>query len=158
MQRFGGLDNHKDYMFMKTFIPVLIASFTLCTSCSKQSVVSPRPQLEGKWRLIEVKDIANDSLVAQRNSTESVIVDFVGINESSGIMYANTTFNKIETQFLAVSATSIKFPQYVCAKTYDSAWGRAFLDNIGFAESYTLAGTILSIKTGNLMVLRFTRQ
>ena len=123
------------------------------SGCKKSDSLSPVPtSLDGKWRMITVKDNASGLTTTKPASIQNdVDIIFTSTNSTSGTFIGNTPTNDIWKNGYSTGANqTIAIPVLSMTKVAENIWGVLFVDNICSSQEYTFEiGGILNIKTTN---------
>ena len=129
--------------------------------CKKSDSSEPAPtSLDGKWRMITVKDNASGLTTTKPASIQNdVDITFTSTNLISGTFIGNTPTNDIWKNDYSTGANqTITIPVLSMTKVAENSWGVLFVDNICSSQEYTFEiGGILNIKTTN-KTLTFHKQ
>lgn len=130
-------------------------------SCQKLDSSEPTPtSLDGKWRMITVKDNASGLTTTKSASIlNDVDLIFTSANLSSGTFIGNTPTNDIWNNGYSTGANqTITIPALSMTQVAETSWGILFVDNICSSIEYSFEiGGILNIKTTN-KTLTFRKQ
>ncbi|MBX3252708.1 MAG: hypothetical protein KF862_01100 [Chitinophagaceae bacterium] len=146
---------------MKNFLLLItILSFTQI-GCKKSSITDTVPRsLNGKWRMIIVKDNASGLTTTKPTSIQNdVDITFTSSDSTSGTFFGNTPTNEIEkSDFLIGANQTITIPALAMTKIAETAWGIEFVNNICSSQKYSFEfGGRLTITTTN-NTLTFQKQ
>ncbi|MFL5741493.1 MAG: hypothetical protein ACJ75B_14810 [Flavisolibacter sp.] len=134
------------------FFLIAIISLTLF-SCKKTNSVDPIPtSLEGKWRMILVKDNASGLATTKQPSIQGdVDITFTSTSMTNGTFVGNTPTNDIWENDYSIGANqSLTIPVLAMTKVGETPWGILFVDNIRNSQEYSFEiGGKLNIKTTN---------
>jgi hypothetical protein len=129
--------------------------------CKKSSLTDPAPtSLDGKWRMIVVKDNASGLKITKPKTIQSdVEITFTSINSTTGIFIGNTPTNDIwQNDYSTGTNQSISIPCLSMTKVAETPWGNEFVDNIRSSVEYSFEiGGRLNIMTTN-KTLTFQKQ
>lgn len=129
--------------------------------CKKSDYSEPVPtSLDGKWRMITVKDNASGLTINKSASIQNdVDIIFTSTNLTNGTFIGNTPTNEIWKNSYSTGANqTITIPVLSITKVAETSWGILFVDNICSSQAYTFEiGGILNIKTTN-KILTFHKQ
>jgi hypothetical protein len=119
----------KTFFFLLLLLPVL--------SCDKTGCINN--SLDGKWKMIKVKDNTNASIIAKpAGIAGDVMITFITNSSSTGKLSGVTPTNEIyETGFSYSSSGAISIPNLPMTKVAETSWGKEFVDNIRSAEKYS---------------------
>ena len=134
---------------MRKNILFLSVSCISLFSCKKLNDNIPT-SLEGKWKMISVKDIATGNSISKPSSvTGEVLITFKQIDATNGTFYGNTPANEVwENDYSISSNQFLTIPQLAMTKVGERDWGNYFSANIEDATSYLfLNGSKLNIIT-----------
>ena len=130
--------------------PIAIISATLF-SCQKQnSTDRTHLSLDGKWRMIIVKDNISRMTMTKPSSIQGdVDITFTTVNAPNGTFIGNTPTNNIGlNNFYVGPNQAITIPVLSMTKVMETSWGNEFVDNIRNSQEYNFeAGNRLNIKT-----------
>ena len=119
--------------------------------CKKtDSSESVPTSLDGKWRMITVKDNVSGLTITKSASIQNdVDVIFTSTNLNSGTFTGNTPTNEIwKNSYSTGVNNAITIPVLSMTKVAETSWGILFVDNICSSQEYTFEiGEILNIKT-----------
>ncbi len=122
-------------------------------ACQKSNSPDPAPtSLDGKWRMIVVKDNASGLTTTKPSSIQNdVDITFTSTNSTIGTFIGNTPTNDIWKNDYSIGANqTITIPVLAMTKVGETSWGILFVDNIRSSQEYTFEiGGILNIKTTN---------
>jgi hypothetical protein len=144
----------------RLFFSVAIASLVLF-ACKKPN--SPGPgsgSLDGKWRMVLVKDNSTGLTTAKPVSVQGdVDITFTSISPANGSLAGNTPTNSIAQNNYSTGANqSLNIPALNMTKVTETSWGEEFVDNICKSQAYSFeTDGKLSIKT-LAKTLTFMRQ
>jgi hypothetical protein len=134
------------------FFLIVIISLSLF-SCKKTNSVDPIPtSLEGKWRMILVKDNASGLATTKPSSIQGdVDITFTSTSMTNGTFVGNTPTNDIWENDYSIGANqSLTIPVLAMTKVGETPWGILFVDNIRNSQEYSFEiGGKLNIKTTN---------
>ena len=129
--------------------------------CKKSDCLESAPKsLDGKWRMITVKDNASGLITTKSPSIQNnVDLIFTSTNLNSGTFIGNTPTNEIlKNSYSTGTNQTITIPVLSMTKVAETSWGILFVDNICSSQEYTFEiGEILNIKTTNT-TLSFLKQ
>ena len=130
-------------------------------SCKKSDCLESAPKsLNGKWRMITVKDNASGLTTTKSPLIQNnVDLIFTSTNLNSGTFIGNTPTNEISKNSYSIGTNQkITIPVLSMTKVAETSWGILFVDNICSSQAYTFEiGEILNIKTTNT-TLSFLKQ
>lgn len=133
------------------FMAVIISLTQI--GCKKSGLSTPAPtSLDGKWRMIIVKDNASGVTTTKPSSIQNdVDITFTSTNPTNGTFIGNTPTNIIYQSGYSTGANqTISIPSMTMTKLWETPWGFLFVDNIRSSEEYSFeAGGLLNIKTTN---------
>ncbi|WP_018611657.1 hypothetical protein [Segetibacter koreensis] len=122
-------------------------------ACKKSNSSSPVPSaLNGKWRMIVVKDNTSGLTTTKPSSIQNdVVITFTPTNSTTGTFIGNTPTNEIGRNEYSIGANqTISIPVLAMTKVGETSWGTLFVDHIRSSQQYTFeVGGILNIKTAN---------
>ena len=120
-------------------------------ACTKPNSSDPTPTaLDGKWRMILVKDNTSGLTTAKPSSIQNdVVITFTSINSTNGTFTGNTPTNDIWQSEYSIGANqTISVPYLAMTKVGETSWGILFVDNIRSSREYIFeVGGILNIRT-----------
>ena len=128
--------------------------------CKKSDCLeSASKSLDGKWRMITVKDNALGLTTKSSSIQNKVDLIFTSTNSNSGTFIGNTPTNEISKNSYSTGTNqTITIPVLSMTKVAETSWGILFVDNICSSQAYTFEiGEILNIKTTNT-TLSFLKQ
>ena len=129
--------------------------------CKKSDCLeSASKSLDGKWRMITVKDNASGLITTKSPSIQNnVDLIFTSTNLNSGTFIGNTPTNEISKNSYSTGTNqTITIPVLSMTKVAETSWGILFVDNICSSQAYTFEiGERLNIKTTN-KTLTFLKQ
>ena len=144
--------NNKQFYMKQVFFLIAIISLILF-SCKKTNSVDLIPtSLNGKWRMILVKDNASGLTTTKPSSIQGdVDITFTSITMTNGTFVGNTPTNDILKNNYSIGANqSITIPVLAMTKVGETSWGILFVDNVCSSQEYNFEiGGKLSIKTTN---------
>lgn len=125
----------------------------LTVSCKKPgSCNSDKSSLDGKWRMVTVKENSSGASTAKPASIQGEVdITFTTTKPAGGIFFGNTPTNDIwQNDFSTGANQAISIPVLSMTKVMETSWGNEFVDNIRSAETYSVenAGK-LHINTGS---------
>ncbi len=122
-------------------------------SCSKSKCDIASKSIEGKWRMIMVKDNFSGSTISKHPSIQGdVDINFsILISSTKGTFDGKTPSNHIQQNEYTVGPNqSLTIPVLSMTKVGETSWGKEFVDNILSSQSYDLKKCYrLEIKTTN---------
>ena len=134
----------------QTFLFIAIISLTLF-SCKKPNSVDPIPtSLEGKWRMIIVKENASGFTTIKPSSIQgNVDITFTPTITTNGTFMGNTPTNDIaQSDYSTGTNQSLTVSNLLMTKVAETSWGKEFVDNIRSSEEYSFDKSgRLNIKT-----------
>ena len=137
----------KRILFLTAIISLLLFA------CKKTVPADPIPTaLEGKWRMILVKDNASGLITTKPSSIQrDVDITLTPTNTTSGTFVGNTPTNDIWKNDYSIGANqSIAIRVLAMTKVAETSWGILFVDNILSSKEYSFeTGGKLNIKTTN---------
>ena len=120
-------------------------------SCKKSDSIFPA-SLEGKWRMIIVKDNVS-GLTTTKPSTihGDVDITFASTSSANGTFTGNTPTNDIRPSDYSIGTNqSITIHNLGMTKVMETSWGNEFVANIRSAQKYDFEiGGRLNIRTTN---------
>jgi hypothetical protein len=136
---------------MKQILFVILLIGLTQFSCTKSESCAPT-SLEGKWRMIIVKDNILGSLTTKPTSIQGdVDIVFTSSSSTTGTFVGNTPTNEIQSNDYSVGPSqSIAIPNLNITKVAETSWGNEFVDNIRSSLEYNFENCDkLNIKTSN---------
>jgi hypothetical protein len=132
------------------FFLLTITGLALC-SCKKTASADPvSASLEGKWRMMLVKENASGLTITKPASIQGdVDITFTSASTTNGIFTGNTPTNDIWQNEYSIGANqSLAIPNLSMTKVMETSWGAEFVDNIRSSQEYSfdMSGR-LNIKT-----------
>ena len=122
-------------------------------SCKKLDSIAPIPtSLDGKWRMIIVKENASGLTTTKPSDIQGdVDITFTSTSSTNGTFMGNTPTNDIwKNDYSIGSNQSITIPNLAMTKVMETFWGKEFVDNIRNSQQYSFEiGGRLNIKTTN---------
>jgi len=130
----------------------LLALFSLILfSCSRQVSQDTIPtSLDGKWRMMIVKDNASGASITKPSSIPGEVdIIFTSTNSTNGFFTGNTPTNEIwQSDYAVTPARLITIPAVSMTKVMETSWGNEFVTNITNSQEYGFeTGGLLHIKT-----------
>ena len=130
-------------------------------ACKKSNTCDPAStSLEGKWKMIIVKDNST-GLTAYKPSSiqKDVVITFTATNPINGTFTGNTPTNEIgQNAYLIGINQGISIPGLSMTKVAETTWGSEFVDNIRSSTQYSFdTEGRLNIQTAN-KTLTFQKQ
>lgn len=131
---------------------ILAALFSLALfSCSRdmdRPLTTNNASLEGRWRMIVVKDNASGFSHTKPGATPGdVDLTFVAVDTYKGFINGYTPTNKLYADYTVAEIDVISIPSVAATKVSETAWGLYFLDNIRTSDSYSFEEGRLRIHT-----------
>ncbi|MDZ4794784.1 MAG: hypothetical protein SGI83_10945 [Bacteroidota bacterium] len=130
-------------------------------SCTKFESCGPTPTtLDGKWKMITVKDNNSGSITTKPSSIlGDVDITFTSTSTTNGTFVGNTPANVIDTNEYTIGPNqSLTIPNLSMTKVGETSWGNEFVDNIRSSQEYNFENCgRLNIKTTN-KTLTFQKQ
>ena len=122
-------------------------------SCRKTGSLDPIPtSLDGKWRMIIVKENASGSTTTKPSSIQGdVDIIFTSTSTTNGTFIGNTPTNDIWQNDYSIGANqALTIPNLSMTKVMETSWGNEFVNNIRSSQEYSFEiGGRLNIKTTN---------
>ena len=132
------------------FLPVVFFC-TAMLSCQRQnSMTSNEGSLDGKWKMIIVKDNFSGSATTKPSSIQGEVeITFTIINASNGTFTGNTPTNDIwQNNFYVGANQALSIPVLSMTKVMETSWGNEFVSNICSSQTYSFdVHKLLHIKT-----------
>jgi hypothetical protein len=136
----------------RTIFLFFIFGLTLL-SCKKTNLVNcASGSLEGKWRMIVVKENTSGLITTKPSSIAgNVDITFSSNSSTGGVFTGNTPTNTIgENVYSTGTNHSLGIPGLSMTKVMETPWGKEFVDNIRSSRQYSFEiGGNLNIKTSN---------
>ncbi len=136
---------------MRKIITIVATIGFMLISCNRPNSVAAPSSLEGKWRMIIVKENATSLAITKPSAIAGDIdITFIASSPSNGILTGNTPSNEMSQNPYSIGAgQSITIPYFFLnSKVNETTWGKEFVDNIPNAQKYSFVmGGILAIKT-----------
>ena len=136
---------------MKSFLLPVIFFCTTILSCQRQnSMTSSEESLDGKWKMIIVKDNLSGTALTKPSSVQGdVEITFTPVNASSGTFIGKTPTNDIwQNNFHIGANQALSIPVLSMTKVMETSWGNEFVSNICNSQTYSFdAHSMLHIKT-----------
>ena len=106
-------------------------------SCNRMDVIDS-PGLDGKWRMVIVKENATGQTTTKPASIQGdVDITFKSMSNTSGVFFGNTPTNVImENAYSTNSNQSLGISVLSMTKVAETSWGGAFVDNIRSSQEY----------------------
>ena len=146
---------------MKTILLLIVVFGLTQISCKKPNTSDSVPtSLNGKWRMIIVKDNATGLTTTKPSSIQgNVEITFTSISTTNGTFTGNTPTNEIaQNDYLTGPNQSLAIPALGMTKVAETSWGKEFVNNIRSSKEYSFeTGGRLNIKTENT-TLTFQKQ
>ncbi len=134
------------------FFLIAIIGLTLF-SCKKMDPVNPIPtSIDGKWRMIIVKENASGLTTTKPTSIQGdVEITFTSASTTNGTFFGNTPTNDIwQNDYSIGTNQSLTIPNLSMTKVGETSWGKEFVDNIRNSQEYSFEiGGKLNIRTTN---------
>lgn len=144
----------------KVLLLILLFGLTQI-GCKKSNTSDSVPtSLNGKWRMIIVKDNATGLITTKPSSIQSdVDITFTSTNPTSGTFIGNTPTNEIGKSDYSIGANqTITIHDLLMTQISETSWGMEFVKNFGSSKEYSFGiGGRLNIKTEN-KTLTFQKQ
>lgn len=122
-------------------------------SCKKTDSVDSIPtSLDGKWRMIIVKENISGLATTKPSTIQGdVDITFTFTSSTNGTFIGNTPTNDISQNDYTIGANqSIAIPNLSMTKVMETSWGNEFVENIRNSQAYSFEiGGKLNIKTTN---------
>lgn len=138
------------------FFLVAIIGLTL-SSCKKADSCDPIPtSLDGKWRMIIVKENTTGSTTTKPSSINGdVDVTFTSTSATNGTFIGNTPSNEIQqNDYLIGTNQTLTISNLSMTKFGETSWGKEFVDNIRSSQEYNFENCgRLKIKTTNKILI-----
>ncbi|MEO6454393.1 MAG: hypothetical protein ABIN97_09990 [Ginsengibacter sp.] len=137
-------------------ISLLLAVFSLAMiSCNKIELASVGQipgLLDGKWRMITVKENASGFTSVKPPALQGEVeITFTSVSNINGTFTGNTPTNHIDPNNYIIGTThSLTIPGLSMTKVMETPWGNEFVDNILNSQEYSFEiDGKLNIKTTN---------
>jgi len=138
-------------IYMKHVLFVLIVFCLVQVSCAKKDPDNSIPNsLEGKWRMILVKDNTSGLATTKPFSVQGEVeITFTAASSTNGTFTGFTPTNEISPNDYTVGINqSISIPNLSITKVMETTWGNQFVENIRSSQQYSFeTGNKLTIKT-----------
>ncbi len=132
------------------FLAIIVATLF---SCNKSDSVAPTPAtLDGKWRMIIVKENASGLTTTKPSSTQGdVEIIFTSTTLTNGTFIGNTPTNDIwQNDYSVTDNQAMTIACLSMTKVMETPWGNEFVNNIRNTQEYGFeVGGRLNIKTTN---------
>lgn len=133
-------------------VVISIAIFTVTFfSCSRNNSTSGvQTVLDGKWRMIIVKDNVSGLIITKPSSIQGdVDITFASTGLTNGVFSGNTPTNEIaQNDYSLGNNMTISIPNLAMTKVAETSWGTEFVDHIRTSQQYAIElNGNLSIKT-----------
>lgn len=138
------------------FFLISIAGLTQFSCTKSLSGTSTPTPLDGKWRMIIVKEnISGSSATKPSSIAGNVDITFTSISSGNGTFAGNTPTNQIQQNDFTVGANqSLTIVNLNMTKLWETTWGQEFVGNIREAQNYSFENNgNLDIKTTNKMLI-----
>jgi hypothetical protein len=150
------VNNYKIFVMKQIFFLFAIISLSLL-SCKKTNSVDSTPaSLDGKWRMIIVKENASGITTIKPSSIQGEVeISFTSTSMTNGTFIGNTPTNDIGQNDYSTGANqSISIPVLSMTKVMETSWGNEFVDNIRSSQNYSFeTSSRLAIRTTNKTLL-----
>jgi len=106
-------------------------------SCNRRDSIDI-PGLDGKWRMVLVKENATGLATTKHASIPGdVDITFTSMSNSSGFFFGNTPTNVImDNAYSTNSNRSLAISVLSMTKSAETSWGSVFVDNIRSSQDY----------------------
>jgi hypothetical protein len=145
---------------MKQIFFVLIIGFSLFSCAKPNNQCSSQASLDGKWRMVYVKENVSGSTLTKPATTQGEVdILFISTSSTGGTFTGYTPTNEIfQSDFYVAVGQALTIANLAMTKVAETSWGNEFVENIRDARSYSFdnAGQ-LNIKTVN-KTLSFRKQ
>lgn len=123
---------------MKHSILLVILSVIVLVSCKKTTSEVTPVSLNGKWKMVSVKDNQTNISTEKPSSVQGdVVITFTSIDQTSGTLSGNTPTNEISSSEYSINANhAISIPALFMTKVWETSWGSLFVNNIRTAQKY----------------------
>ena len=131
----------------QVIFPIAVICLTLFSCKKTDSVDSTIALLDGKWRMIIVKENVSGFTIL-KPSTIQGDVDITFTSSTNGTFAGNTPTNEIWQNNYSIGANqAITIPNLSMTKVGETSWGNEFVDNIRSSQEYSFQiGGQLNIK------------
>src|SRR4030095_144863 len=139
---------------MKQILFTFIVSCLIQVSCTKKDANDSVPvSLEGKWRMILVKDNTSGLVTSKPLSIQGEVeITFTTANSTNGTFRGFTPTNEIaQNDYTVGTNQSISIPNLSMTKVIETIWGNQFVENIRSSQQY-------SFETGNKLIIKTTNK
>ena len=141
---------------MKQILFSFIVFCLVQVSCTKKNSDNSIPiSLEGKWRMILVKDNASGLVTTKPVSIQGEVeITFTATSSTNGTFRGSTPTNEISQNDYTVGINqSISIPNLSMTKVIETTWGNQFVENIRSSQQFSFeTGNKLTIKTTNKLL------
>jgi hypothetical protein len=138
---------------MKQIFFIFILFCLIQVSCTKKDSNNSIPiSLEGKWRMILVKDNTSGLVTTKPFSIQGEVeITFTAASYTNGTFRGFTPTNEISQNDYTVGINqSISILNLSMTKVIETTWGNQFIENIRSSQQYSFEmGNKLTIKTTN---------
>ncbi|MEP6951975.1 MAG: hypothetical protein ABI863_21985 [Ginsengibacter sp.] len=145
------------YFFLLTFIGLT----QLACKTPNPAILNPAAAaLEGKWRMVSVKDNSTNIVTAKPSTiTGNVDITFALFSSAAGIMSGVTPTNSLNGNYSTGGNGALSIPAVSATKIIETTWGQLFLDNITWSHDFIFnADGRLHINASTNKTLIFVRQ
>ena len=147
-------------LYMRKILLLVVLFGLTQIGCKKPNADSVPTSLNGKWRMIIVKDNATGLTTTKPSSIQGdVEITFTSISTTNGTFMGNTPTNEIAQNDYSIGPNqSLTIPNLGMTKMGETSWGNEFVNNIRSSKEYSFeVGGIVNIKTEN-KTLTFQKQ
>ena len=158
--RFLRLSTLKPIYMKQLLFLVSLLGLTLFSCTKSESCGTTPTSLDGKWKMITVKDNNSGSTTTKPSSVQGdVVIIFTSINPTNGTFNGNTPSNEIQANDYFIGPNqSLTIPNLSMTKVGETTWGNEFVNNIRSSQDYNFENCgRLNIKTTN-KTLTFEKQ
>lgn len=134
----------------QVIFPIAVICLTLFSCKKTDSVDSTIALLDGKWRMIIVKENVSGFTILKPSTIQGdVDITFTFTSSTNGTFAGNTPTNDIWQNNYSIGANqAITIPNLSMTKVGETSWGNEFVDNIRSSQEYSFQiGGQLNIKT-----------
>lgn len=144
----------KQLLFLISLVGLMQFSCVKSKICSEPDACSStNTSLDGKWRMIMVKDNISGSISTKPDSVErDVDITFTSLSATTGTFSGNTINNSIwlNNTYSTDSNKSLTIKDLYMTKAGEAKWGNEFVNNIRNSQEYSFEKCDkLNIRTTN---------
>jgi hypothetical protein len=124
-------------------------------SCEKNAADKVPASFEGRWKMIQVQNIATNSFITKPSDIQGdVILKFTPVGATAGTFTGNTPTNTLGNNNYTLGPNqAISVPELSMTKVWETSWGSEFVVNIRDAQYYNISCGRLNIKTANKILI-----